>query len=139
MSQVECSRVWRRRRSGRLAATIGAIGLVALAPLVAQTEGRFQERSAELGIEFVHRHFGTGEKYMPENMAPGVVIFDFDGDGLLDVYLVQGALIGPEVGESTATNRLFRQTLSGRFEDVTERAGVGDRGYGMGATFGDAI
>ncbi len=102
---------------------------------------RFAERAAALGLEFSHRHFGTGEKYMPENMAPGVAIFDYDGDGRLDVYLVQGAPIGPEVDPAAAppeaANRLFRQTREGRFEDVTDRAGVGDRGYGMGAGFGD--
>ncbi len=102
---------------------------------------RFAERSAALGVEFSHRHFGAGEKYMPENMAPGVAILDYDGDGLLDVYLVQGAPIGPEVDPGAAppeaANRLFRQNAEGRFEDVTDRAGVGDRGYGMGASFGD--
>ncbi len=103
----------------------------------AAADGVFRERARELGVDFVHDFFGSGHKYMPENMAPGVVVFDFDGDGLLDIYLVQSAPIGPDVGPGTETNRLFRQTLEGRFEDVTERAGVGDSGYGMGATFGD--
>jgi hypothetical protein len=98
---------------------------------------RFHERSRELGIDFVYEHFGTGEKYMPENMAPGVLMLDYDGDGLLDIYLMQGAPIGPENPPGTVTNRLFRQTLDGRFEDATERAGVGDTSYGMGGTFGD--
>jgi len=137
MSRLTQSGTWRRPTTGHLGGVLVAVALSATVAVAEEAAGRFQERSAELGIEFVHQHFGTGEKYMPENMAPGVVIFDYDGDGLLDVYLVQGALIGPEVGESTATNRLFRQTLEGRYEDVTQRAGVGDTGYGMGATFGD--
>ncbi len=101
----------------------------------------FREAALELGIAFEHRHFGTGEKYMPENMGAGVALLDHDGDGLLDVYLVQGALIPtPTTDTATdggATNRLFRQRSDGRFEDVTLRAGVGDRGYGMGVAHAD--
>ncbi len=117
-----------------------ALALLLAAPLAAgappPAPPRFAERAAELGIDFVHRHFGTGEKYMPENMAPGVVLFDADGDGRLDLYLPQGAPFGGAAVDG-ATNRLFRQKADGSFEDVTARAGVGDRGYGMGASFGD--
>ena len=123
-------------RAGWASVALMACGLSATLPAVA--DSGFEEQSVQLGIDFVHRHFGTGEKYMPENMGPGGVIFDYDGDGLLDVYLVQGAPLGPEAlyGEAPP-NQLFRQTLTGVFEDVTERSGVGDTGYGMGATFGD--
>ncbi len=126
--------------------SLGLLGTSAAAAETAEAGAgpaspRFAERSAALGIRFSHRHFGTGEKYMPENMAPGVAVFDYDGDGRLDVYLVQGAPIGPDVDPAAAppeaANRLFRQTGDGGFEDVTARAGVGDRGYGMGASFGD--
>ena len=75
---------------------------------------------------------------MPENMAPGVVLFDYDGDGDLDLYLPQGAPLGPQAApDSTARNRLLRRDGDGRFHDVTASAGVGDRGYGMGAASGD--
>jgi hypothetical protein len=94
--------------------------------------------TAARGVEFRHRFFPTGEKYMPENMGPGVAIFDYDGDGALDLYFVQSApvlAVGPAPPE--AANRLYRQTEDGRFEDVTERAGVGDRGVGQGVAIGD--
>jgi hypothetical protein len=98
---------------------------------------RFVDSATELGIDFTHRHFGTGEKYMPENMGPGVAVLDYDGDGLLDVYFAQGVPLAGEDRDATAVNRLFRQTPDGTFVDVTARAGVGDPGYGMGASFGD--
>ncbi|MGB6001281.1 MAG: CRTAC1 family protein, partial [Thermoanaerobaculia bacterium] len=58
-------------------------------------------------------------------------------DGLLDVYFAQGAPLTGDKRNATAVNRLFRQTPDGTFVDVTARAGVGDPGYGMGASFGD--
>jgi hypothetical protein len=114
--------------------------LAAIVPAAAGGEApRFAERAAALGIDFRYRHFGSGEKYMPENMSPGVAILDYDGDGRLDVYLPQGAPIGPDRvrPDPAVTNRLFRQLEDGRFADVTQRAGVGHSGYGVGTSYAD--
>ena len=98
---------------------------------------RFVERSVALGVDFVHQPFGTGEKFMPENMGAGVAIFDADGDERLDLYFVQGTpLPGPSPADAPP-NRLFRQRPDGTFEDLRAASGADDRGYGMGVIHGD--
>ncbi len=74
-------------------AIVFAANLVALPAGAADL--RFREVAAELGVRFEHRHYGTGEKYMPENMGAGVAVLDYDGDDRLDLFFVQGAPIGP--------------------------------------------
>jgi hypothetical protein len=88
----------------------------------------FEDATAESGITFVHRHGGTGAKLFPETMGAGCALFDFDGDGDLDIYFVNGP---------GAPNALDENDGHARFRDVTERAGVGDRGLGMGAVAAD--
>jgi len=112
-----------------------AVG-ISVTPLAA--ESQFVERSAQLGVDFVHRHFGTGEKRMPENMGAGVAVFDADGDGRLDLYFVQGRPWegGAEVSTPHRENRLYFQQENGSFR--LRKTGAEDPdGYGMGVAFGD--
>ena len=111
----------------------------------------FREAAAESGLRFHHFTGATGEFYLPEIMGAGAALLDFDNDGDLDVYLIQGTLLNPEKKLSNAKfpppqswqpgNRLFRNELipSGKltFTDVTSQAAVGAVGYGMGAATGD--
>ena len=100
--------------------------------------GWFTDITDETGPEFVHDAGGSGELLMPEIMGAGAALFDYDGDGDLDAYLVQGHS-GPG-GAAVADrpiNRLYRQEPDGRFTDVTGSSGLGDGGYGMGVAVGD--
>jgi enediyne biosynthesis protein E4 len=112
----------------------------------------FAEAAAATGLNFTHVTGESGQYYMAEQMGAGVALFDYDNDGDLDVFFVQG---GPAFADATAgkppvpatgpSSRLFRNDLTIgrdgkpalRFTDVTERAGVALRFYGMGAAVGD--
>ena len=75
---------------------------------------------------------------MPEVMGGGAALFDYDGDGDLDLYLIAGGERVPIDGAPLQSfNRLFRHETDGSFSDVTATAGVGDHGYGMGCAVGD--
>jgi hypothetical protein len=108
----------------------------------------FRDIAAEVGLNFHHFNGATGEYYMPEIMGAGVALFDYDNDGDLDVYLIQGTrldsrgkLLFPPPSGWRPGNRLFRNELAEtgklHFTDVTEQAGVGHVGYGMGVAVGD--
>ncbi len=89
------------------------------------------------GLDFVHETGGVGDLHLPEIMGSGVALLDVEGDGDLDVYLINGALdLGRSPGAAGPRNRLFRQE-DGRFVDATEESGLGDTGYGMGVAVGD--
>ncbi len=142
-----------------IALVLGACGeQQAVAP--AQGAGSTDEVRAPLfeeiraaGLSFEHFNGMSGELYFPEMMGAGVALLDYDGDGDLDLYFVQGHMLGP--GKTLAdatfappagvlTDRLFRndtQRVDGetvwRFTDVTESAGINAAGYGMGVATGD--
>ncbi|MAB79059.1 MAG: hypothetical protein CMJ89_06855 [Planctomycetes bacterium] len=105
-------------------------------PGAASDEPWFEEIAAETGIDFVHRSGVPVQFWFPEIATGGVGLLDYDGDGLLDVYFVQGGALEATAQEKPA-NRLFRNDTGMRFEDVTTEAGTGDRGYGMGCAAAD--
>ncbi len=96
----------------------------------------FEDVAAKVRIDFTYSSGHDGKNYhMPEIMGGGACLFDFDKDGHLDVYLVQGARnFDPPV---PLPKKLYRNKGDGTFVDVTDSAGVGDLGFGMGCTTGD--
>ncbi len=98
----------------------------------------FEDIAHSAGVRFVTENCPTPEKHQPETMTAGVALFDYDGDGLLDIYLVNGAEMPSLVKTGPKYyNRLFHNNGNGTFTDVTERAGVAGAGYGMGVAVGD--
>jgi hypothetical protein len=99
---------------------------------------RFEDIAERAGVQFVVDNSPTSEKHQPETMPAGVALFDYDGDGLLDIYLVNGAEMPSLVKTGPKYyNRLFHNNGNGTFTDVTEHAGVAGAGYGMGVAVGD--
>lgn len=92
----------------------------------------YAEAPQNLGVGFVHETSSNEVYFMPRTVGSGAALFDFDGDGRLDLYLIQNA--GPE---STVKNRLYRLTERGVYEDVSEGSGLDVAGYGMGVAAGD--
>lgn len=92
----------------------------------------------DAGLDFTHVTGAFGEKWMPETMGSGGAFFDYDGDGLPDILLVNSrSWPGHELEGPPATPRLFRNQGDGTFRDVTKAAGLDVRVYGMGATAAD--
>ena len=120
---------------------MGALTLglwAAMALPTAQSTIRFQDIAGRAGLHFVTENCATPEKHQPETMPAGVGLLDYDGDGLLDIYLVNGAEMPSLIKTGPKYyNRLFHNNGDGTFTDVTERAGVAGSGYGMGVAVGD--
>lgn len=118
--------------------------LVCLVPGVLRADLRFQDVTSESGVTFHHAASKQPEKFLVEAMGAGVALIDYDGDGYLDIYFVNGADLAqatenasPSKAAGLYWNRLYRNRGDWQFEDVTEAAGVAGRGYGMGATVAD--
>jgi hypothetical protein len=99
----------------------------------------FSDATRDAGIDFVHCHGGSGAHYYIETMSGGCAFLDFDGDGWLDIFLVQSAPLPgfqPEPGRDLR-DRLYRNNGDGSFTDVTDRSGLGDTRYGLGCCAAD--
>ena len=121
------------RGTGDAAATLATAGESAAAVA-------FEEVALRAGVDFKHVNGMVGERWLAEIIGAGVAVFDFDQDGRLDIWLVQG---GPLAGRDTKalpSDRLYRNVGNSRelrFHDVTDTAGVEAMGYGMGIATGD--
>ncbi len=145
------SRIRRRDfvRTGIAAALIGS----ARPGFPASADEIFTDRTKESGIDFVHFNGMAGAHYYPEVIGSGVALFDYDNDGDLDIFLVQGSQLGPHQEASQTIyqpqlplrGRLYRNdsvrhddgSVTLKFVDVTEESGIRAVGYGMGVAAAD--
>src|SRR5688500_17395263 len=101
------------------------------------TSVTFLDIAPAAGLVFRHVNGASPAKHFAETMGSGGLFFDYDGDGWIDVFLVDGGSnADPAIGR-TAPHRLFRNRQNGSFEDMTATSGIRHSGYGMGACAGD--
>jgi hypothetical protein len=106
--------------------TLNAAGPIALRDVTPQT-----------GITFRHTDGGSGRHYIVETVASGVATFDYDGDGWIDIYFLNGRPLRGTPPDASPQNALYRNLGDFRFAEVTEQAGAGDAGFGLGVCVGD--
>jgi enediyne biosynthesis protein E4 len=107
--------------------------------------GNFVDTTVANKVSFTSVASHTSMKYLLETMGSGVALFDYDNDGLLDLFFVNGAPLADPTPKGTIPqkagekdwNRLYHQKKDGTFEDVTVKAGLQGQGYGMGVAVGD--
>ena len=115
------------------------------APALLAAQNTFEDVTAKSGIRFKHEASCTSQKYLPESMGAGVAMFDYDNDGWLDLFFVNGGRLedpmprgaSPDKSDPRYWNRLYRNNRDGTFTDMTEKAGLQGRLYGMGVASGD--
>ncbi len=105
----------------------------------------FTDVAAKAGVGFLTQSSHTSHKYLPESMVGGVAMFDYNNDGLLDLFFVNGAKLAdpmrsgqvPDKSDPLYWNRLYRNNGDETFTDVTKEAGLAGHSFGMGVAVGD--
>ncbi|MEE9268927.1 MAG: CRTAC1 family protein [Candidatus Krumholzibacteria bacterium] len=109
----------------------------AVAPARADSPIQLRDVTRSTGITFKHTDGSGGKRYILEVMSGGVALFDYDRDGDVDIYFLNGAPLKGTKTDVTPTNALYRNDGDFKFTDVTNQAGVGDTGFGLGVAAGD--
>ena len=104
---------------------------------IANSEQIFLDVTESAGIQFEHTDGRSGKRLFNEFLGSGGGFFDYDGDGDVDIYLINGAIQNGNLDNMSPHNVLYRNDGDGTFTDVTKAAGVGSTSYGTGATVGD--
>lgn len=110
--------------------------LAAAQPEIPKPALLFRDITAQAGVTFRH-HAAPEKKYIVESMSGGVAMFDYDNDGLPDLYFVDSLTVETAGNPMAARSALYHNLGGGRFEDVTDKAGVGHPGWGMGVCTAD--
>jgi enediyne biosynthesis protein E4 len=103
----------------------------------AQGPIQLKDITGATGIDFKHTDGSSGQYYIMETVSAGLALFDYDGDGDEDIYFLNGSVLPGAQPKVTPGNALYRNDGDWKFTDVTEEAGVGDTGYGLGVAIAD--
>ena len=106
-------------------------------PIWAESPIRLRDVTDRTGIQFEHSDGSTGKRYVVEPVASGLATFDYDGDGLIDIYFLTGGPLEGKQVENPPTNALYRNLGDFRFVDETQATGVGIAGFAMGVAVAD--
>ena len=98
---------------------------------------QLRDVTQETGINFVHTDGSSGNRYIVETVASGLALFDFDNDGDIDIYFLNGAPLNGAQSTPIPRNSLWRNDGNWKFTDVTAPSGLGDTGYGLGVATAD--
>jgi hypothetical protein len=98
---------------------------------------RLRDVTDQTGIDFQHTDGSSGRRYIVEQMSAGIATFDYDGDGLIDIYFPNGAPLPGAKADKPPRHSLYKNLGGWRFRDVTEEAGVACTAYGLGICVGD--
>jgi hypothetical protein len=98
---------------------------------------RLRDVTQRTGITFRHTDGSSGRRYIVETVTAGLALFDYDGDGDIDIYFLNGAPLRGTKVDVPPGNALYRNEGGFKFTDVTEEAGVGDTGFALGVAVGD--
>ena len=115
---------------------IAGVLAFALAQGTPSGNGGFRDVTRDAGVTFVH-HAAPEKKFIVESMSGGVALFDYDNDGRLDIYFVDSLTVDTAGDPKQARSALYRNLGGFKFSDVTDKAGVGHPGWGMGVCTAD--
>ncbi|MHC4641345.1 MAG: CRTAC1 family protein [Planctomycetota bacterium] len=122
------TRVWHR---------VAPILLCALSTICNGGPVTLRDVTKETGITFIHTDGGSGKYYAVEPLSAGLALFDYDNDGNIDIYFLNGAPLRGTKVDVIPKNALYRNEGNWKFSNVTDKAGVGDTGFGLGVAVGD--
>jgi len=128
---------WGSRSILRRTAALGLTCVGFLSSGAAQCPIQLSDITEETGIAFKHTDGSSGRYYIMETVSAGLALLDYDRDGDVDLYFLNGSALPGSQPEVPARNTLFRNDGKWKFTDVTEEAGVGDPGYGLGVAVAD--
>ena len=124
-------------RSLYFSASVVGVAILCLSSTVADAQLHFTDVTAKTGLDFRHEDGRSGAYYFLETLGAGAAWFDYDQDGDIDIYFVNGADLPGMKSDVPPTNVLYRNDGNGTFTEVTDGAGVGDAGYGFSCAVGD--